>query len=81
MVKGITRQVIVVKGADTTLFDQAIFLVRDEVVSKGGITEDALLREARQLCSSSAASRWRELLWSTGGAGVMGLVWLLTVLL
>ena len=46
MVKGVTRQVIVVKGPDPKLFDEAIFLVRDSVLSEGGITEEALLQEA-----------------------------------
>ena len=43
MVKGTTRQVVVVKGPDPKLFDQAIFLVRDDVVLDGGVTEEALL--------------------------------------
>ena len=47
MVKGITRQVIVVKSPDKKLFDQAIFLVREDALANGGITEEALLNEAR----------------------------------
>ena len=48
MVKGITRQVVVVKGGDPAMFEQAIFLVRDDVLAQGGVTEEALLEEARK---------------------------------
>lgn len=81
MVKGTTRQVIVVKGTEAALFEQAIFLVRDEVIAKGGVTEDALLKEARQLCGSPSFSRWRNLLWSAGGAGLVGAAWVLAAVL
>ena len=77
MVKGITRQVVVVKGPDTRLFEQAIFLVRDDVVSEGGITEEALLREARQACKAvrEPSPLLQRFLWSTIGATVTGLIW------
>ena len=78
MVKGTTRQVVVVKGSDISAFDQAIFLVRDDVLSKGGISEDALLKQARQACSKKAATTLpRNLLWFSSGAAAMGLLWLL----
>ena len=46
MVKGISRQVIVVRSQQPKLFEQAIFILRDDAVSTEGITEEALLREA-----------------------------------
>lgn len=82
MVKGTTRQVVVVKSADPKLFDQAIFLVRDDVLMKGGITEEALLAEARHACGKTNVLPLRlKLLWALGGAGTMGLLWLLLTLL
>lgn len=83
MVKGTTRQVLVVKGADTALFEQAIFLVRDNVVEQGGVTEEALLREARTVCSRGEQHpSWKSrVLWALSGAGVTALVWLLSALL
>ena len=39
MVKGVTRQVVVVKGTEEKLFDQAIFLVREDALTDGEITE------------------------------------------
>ncbi len=35
MVKGISRQVIVVQGPEPKLFEQAIFILKDEAVSQG----------------------------------------------
>ena len=45
MVKGTSRQVIVVQGPEEKLFEQAIFILKDEAVSKG-ITDEELMKEA-----------------------------------
>ena len=83
MVKGITRQVVVVSGPDPKLFDQAIFLVREDALAQGGVSEEALLQEARQACRSAApAVNWAmRLCWAGGGAALTGLAWLLSALL
>ena len=79
MVKGVSRQVIVVQSPDRKLFEQAIFILRDDA-SRQGITEEMLLREARQTIRSSK----RQLpvasgpIWACGGAMATALVWLLT---
>ena len=83
MVKGVSRQVIVVHSPDPKLFDQAIFILKDEAVGQG-ITEEALLKEARQMIRFPAKKRKLYLygpVWATGGALAMGAVWLLTILL
>ena len=43
MVKGFSRQVIVVDAPEPKLFDQAIFILKDEALGEG-VTEDALLK-------------------------------------
>ena len=43
MVKGNTRQVIVVKSPDPKLFDQAIFLLKEDALEKDGVGERELL--------------------------------------
>lgn len=48
MVKGINRQIIVVKSPDPKLFDQAIFLLREDAFTAPGVTPDQVLRQARQ---------------------------------
>ena len=43
MVKGTTRQVLVVRPQESDLFEQAIFLLREEALEQHGVTEQALL--------------------------------------
>lgn len=83
MVKGISRQVIVVQSPDPKLFEQAIFILKDEAVGKG-ITDEALLKEARQVINAPAKKKYLRYygpVWACGGALATGLVWLLTVIL
>ena len=85
MVKGISRQVIVVHSPDPKLFDQAIFILKDEAVEQG-ITDEALLKEAQQVIHSTGSGRKRKFYlygpaWACGGALITGLVWLLSALI
>ena len=83
MVKGISRQVIVVHSPDPKLFEQAIFILKDEAVTQG-VTEEALLKEAQQIAARPARKRRLSLygpVWACGGAVATGLVWLVTTLL
>ena len=86
MVKGVSRQVIVVHSPDPKLFEQAIFILRDEAVENGGVTDEALLKEANRLIRGPVSQKKRRLsaygvVWACGGAVLTGLAWLLTVLL
>lgn len=80
MVKGISRQVIVVHGQDKALFEQAIFILKDKAVGQTGVTDEALLKEARQLMSGHKKRKLRAYgpVWACAGAIVVGAVWLLT---
>ena len=83
MVKGISRQVIVVHSPDPKLFEQAIFILRDEAVETG-VTEEALLKEAQSIIRPRGHKRKRRMygpVWACGGAAMTGLVWMLTALL
>lgn len=85
MVKGISRQVIVVHPTDQKLFDQAIFILKDEAVGKEGITDEMLLKAADKLLHNSGSANKRKIFqygafWACGGALTIGLLWLLTVL-
>ena len=83
MVKGISRQVIVVHAPEPKLFEQAIFILKEDVLKQGGVTDDALLAEARRLMNNPKKKKLRLYgpVWACGGAFVTGLVWLLTALL
>ncbi len=83
MVKGISRQVIVVHSPDPKLFEQAIFILRD---GQQGISDDALLKEANRLIGKNRNSRRNGflmfgLVWAAAGAMVTGLLWLLSAML
>lgn len=89
MVKGNTRQVIVVKSPDPKLFEQAIFLLREDALEKHGVGERELLEEARRVANGCAAGsshtrkrrRLPPLAWAAAGAAPVCLAWLMTVLL
>ena len=83
MVKGVSKQVIVVQSPDRELFDQAIFILKDSALRQNGVTDDVLLQEAKRLMSSPRKRKpWLYgPVWACGGAALMGLAWLLSVLL
>lgn len=85
MVKGISRQVIVVHAPVPKLFEQAIFILKDDAV-KEGITDEALMKEAERAIRGGKPVGKRKIylygaVWAAGGALLTGIAWLLTVLL
>lgn len=86
MVKGITRQVIVVHAPDPQLFDQAIFVL-NENASESGITEDLLLKEAQKaIRAGEHPTKKRHLyfygaFWACIGSAATGLIWLFTAMI
>ena len=61
MVKGTSRRVIVVDSPDTELFEQAIFIVRNDAMNRNGVTAQRLVDEACRVartCGRTATSRW-----------------------
>lgn len=86
MVKGNSRQVIVVPSPDPKLFEQAIFILRRDAVRGEGVSDRELLRQARQAAEGYLPGRKRHLwgygaFWAALGAMATGLAWLLTWLL
>ena len=81
MVKGTSRQVIVVHAPEEKLFDQAIFILREGAVGEGGVSDEALLREAKGYLGYTQRHRNKWLhngpLWGAAGAGIGALVTLL----
>ena len=86
MVKGVSRQVIVVPSPDPELFEQAIFILKDDAVAKG-ITDEVLMKQAqRAIRGSNREGKKRKLylygpVWACGGAVITGVAWVLTALL
>ena len=81
MVKGISRQVILVQSPDPKLFEQAIFILKEDA---GEITDEQLLKEAdrilRSARSTGASKRFLHFgpVWAALGAALTGAVWLIT---
>lgn len=73
MVKGSSRQVILVKSPDETLFEQAIFFVKEEAFRRQGVTADSVVAEAQKIAKeySKRDSIFHE------SSGVHGLLWIL----
>lgn len=85
MVKGVSRQVIVVQAPGEELFDQAIFILKNEAVGKG-VSNEMLLKQAQRAINGGGERKKRKLwlygpVWACAGAVITGLVWLGTVLL
>ena len=84
MVKGISRQVIVVDAPEPKLFEQAIFILKENME---GVSDEALLKEARQaIQGQDKSSRKRHIwlygaFWAAAGALAMGAAWMMTILI
>ena len=79
MVKGISRQVILVHAPETQLFEQAIFILKD---NSDSITDEMLLKEAKRIINTpSKRNSMKGPIWAFGGALATGLVWLISIFL
>lgn len=90
MVRGTSRRVIVVDSPDTNLFEQAIFIVRNDALARDGVTAQQLVDEACRVARSytrTHAPRRRLLphappvVWGAAGALAVSLAWLAATLL
>ena len=79
MVKGITRQVILVKSPDPKLFEEAIFIVKEEALAREGVSADQVLRQARQAAAWNRKlerlDRFRGPIWGAAGAAAASAAW------
>jgi len=83
MVKGISKQVVLVKPQGDTAFEQAIFIVKD---GAAGVTEQELLRQAGIAAAENAENPGKRRLLTDAvsfltGAGLVGLSWLLSIII
>ena len=83
MVKGVSRQVIVVRSPDRKMFEEAIFLLNERAVGSEGVTDQELLKEAEKAFHCSRKKRHSRLLacgplWALAGAAFTGCIWLLS---
>ena len=90
MVKGVARRVIVVKTPDRRLFEQAIFIVKEDAFSKEGVTAEQVLAEAQRVAdgyvrrNSTLGKRLLRIppaAYAAIGAGAATAIWALAVFL
>ena len=87
MVKGISRRVVVVDSPDPNIFEQAIFIIRND--SADGVSSQQLVEQAVRIAKSYArahtAPRKRlqitPVMTALAGAAVIALIWMLVELL
>ena len=63
MIKGINRRVIVVKAPDRRFFEEAIFIVREDILGQGGVTADQVVEEAHRVAEGYVGKKrrsWQE---------------------
>lgn len=82
MVRGVTRQVVLMEPEDKSVFEKAIFLLKEDCRPE---SREELLRQARELAAGRCSLGRREwgwnLLFLLAGASGTGAIWLLTALL
>ena len=90
VVKGTARRVIVVKSPDPRIFEEAIFVIREDVFSERGVSAAKLMEEARQVASGFTGRRRRfrglfsrlpAAAFAAIGSAATGIAWLAVKLL
>ena len=84
LVKGISRRVIVIKSPDPQLFEEAIFIVKDDALKKG-VTQEEIVMQAQSvandyvrtnICGKPPKLKIPPIAYTIAGAAVTGLIWL-----
>lgn len=87
MVKGISKQILVVHSPDRRFFEQAIFILREDALGKTGVTDEEILREAGRVADGYARRnatngfRLRRVpapILVAAGALAVGVAWMLS---
>lgn len=86
VVKGVSKRVIVVKSPDPKIFEQAIFIIREDFAGQTGVSDKDVLREARRAANNylGGGRRFtgrmmatiRAPLYAAAGAAATGLAWI-----
>lgn len=80
MVKGISRQVIVLHPKESDLFEEAIFVLSDSAVGNNAVTDNQLLQEAGRLMGNHKKRKYsyiREAVWVSMGALITSTIFLI----
>ena len=84
VVKGTSKRIVVVKSPDPKVFEEAIFIVKEDFLGRGGRTD--ALKEAQQVANAyirgavaapHGKRKFSPILWTIVGALISGIVLLL----
>ena len=89
MVKGISKRTILVKAPPNTMFEEAIFILKEEPFGNSGVDADEILKQACDVatrCASRAGGRVSKKVISAAslvalGASCMGFIWILSAII
>lgn len=88
MVKGTGKRVIIVKSPDPRVFEEAIFIIREDFMNRGGVSQDEIMVEAQKAANEYLKSirpgkgrfsflyRLPAPFIAAAGAAAAGLAWL-----
>jgi hypothetical protein len=87
VVKGVSRRVIVIKSPDRHLFEEAIFIVKEEALRTGGVTGDEIIRQAQEVADNYVRFHFKKgrlarlpaPVFTAVGALLSALVWVLAL--
>ena len=90
VVKGISKRIIVVQSPDPKIFEQAIFIVREDFAGQTGVSEKELMRQARQAANGYLHSggglpgkvlpALRGMMYAVAGAAATALAWVMVAM-
>jgi hypothetical protein len=84
VVKGLSRRVVMVRYPEAGVFEQALFVVRDDAAASRGVTADDVLAEACRIAQRQSFSKKRRnrppLVYMLFGAGGVGIAWAVSLL-
>lgn len=86
VVKGVSRRVIVIKSPDLHIFDEAIFIVKEDALREGGVTGEEIIKQAQAVADNYVRfhlkKRWLSKFpapaFAAFGAAFTALVWFFT---
>jgi hypothetical protein len=84
LVQGISKQVIVLQPKDEDVFEQAIFILKQDALAKGGVTDAVLMKQARQAtgsrCMNNSRSWLKYLIGGVIGTAITCAAWAAIIL-
>ena len=89
MVKGVSRRVIVIKSPNLHLFEEAIFIVKEDALREGAVSGDEIIKQAQEVADKYVRQhlkrRWLSKIpapaFAAFGAAFTALIWLVTQLI